>query len=383
MPIRILHFVDTLGKGGLENGLVNIVERSDPGRFEHVVCAVRGLGANRDRLAERARVMLLNGKQPRVPVRIPAMARAIREVRPDVVHSRNWAAIEAVAAGRWAGSCAVVHSEHGLDSGTGAREPRRRVWFRRLAYQMADRVLSVSCQLRDLHARRTGFPAEKIAVIHNGVDSNRFFPDPAARARVRHELGLSDEEFCIGCVANLNPVKDHPTLLKAVAEFSQECGDWRLLLVGTGPQRPALERLVAEHPNARDRVVFLGLSDRVPALLNAMDVWVLPSLAEGISNALLEAMATGLPVVATDVGGNPEVVVDGQSGLLFPAGDRGKLASHLSTLRARVDLRVQLGKQALRRVREEFSIGSMIRKYERVYESLATAAVPARAGVGG
>jgi glycosyltransferase involved in cell wall biosynthesis len=200
---------------------------------------------------------------------------------------------------------------------------------------------------------------------------------------MRRELGLSDDEFCIGCVANLHPVKDHLTLLKAVAEFGRSCSDWRLLLVGTGPQRAALEEFVRADPNCRDRVSFLGRSDRVPELLKAMDVWVLPSVAEGLSNALLEAMATGLPVVATDTGGNPEVVVDGHSGLLFPVGDNRKLAAQLLMMQSQRELRASLGSGALQRVRREFSIDSMISKYECVYESLARPeTAPARAIVG-
>jgi glycosyltransferase involved in cell wall biosynthesis len=344
---------------------------------------MRALGANADRISPHARIVRLTRTNSRIPVQIPSLAHAIRETRPDIVHSRNWAAIEGVMAARWVGSCATVHSEHGLDSDTVATEPRRRVWFRRLAYQMADRVLSVSSRLRDLHAARTGFPAHRIAVIHNGVDNRRFYPDGATRARVRQELGISDDEYCIGCVANLNAVKDHPTLLRAVDEMSAEFTNWRLLLIGAGAERAALEEFVRTHPNCSSRVSFLGVSDRVSELLNAMDVWVLPSLTEGISNALLEAMATGLPVVVSDVGGNPEVVIAGDSGLLFGVGDHRKLVAQLLLLQRQRNLRLQLGRRSLQRVADEFSIDSMIRAYECIYERLgSTMTVRTRAGRG-
>jgi sugar transferase (PEP-CTERM/EpsH1 system associated) len=384
MPIRIMHIVDSLGKGGLENGLVNLIQRLDPSRFEHTVCAIRKLGANAERLpADCVRVTCLGKKATNSRLQVPALARGIREFKPHIVHSRNWGAVEGVVAGRWVGSCAVVHSEHGLESDTSSSEPLRRRCLRRLAFEMADLVLSVSNQLRDFHSRRTGFPMHKIRVIHNGVDSSLFFPNPAARAQVRRELGLAEDEFCIGCVGNLLPVKDHLTLLEAISAADDTCKRWRLLIIGEGPERPKLEAFVNAHPNWNKNVCFLGSSQRVSELLNAMDVYVLSSVMEGISNSLLEAMATGLPVIATDVGGNPEVVVDQESGLLFPSRNFLLLAQHLVALRLRKEHRVQLGRQAMRRVQKEFSIDSMVQKYEQLYENLmAGAAAPLRAVAG-
>jgi len=382
MPIRILHVVDTWAVGGLQNGLANLIERMDMAHFEHVVCAMRPVdGPNAQRApAGRTRVIGISREESSPRFQAPALTRKIREIKPDIVHTRNWGTFEGLLAARWVGGCARVHSEHGIDWDSTAKESWRRILCRRLAFQLADRVLSVSYQLRDLHARRTRFPARKIEVIHNGVDSRRFSPDPAVRLRVRRDLGISDGEFSIGCVGNLIPVKDHLTLLRAIGGFAQSGRPWRLLVAGAGPELPALTKFVDAHPGWKDRVVFLGNSSSVPELLNALDVYVLSSLTEGISNALLEAMATGLPVVVTATGGNPEVVVGGDSGLLFPVGDDARLTEHLLALEARSDWRLELGQRALRRVRDEFSIDSMVRKYEELYESLGSAAAaPVRA----
>lgn len=378
MPIRIMHVVNNLGKGGLENGLVNLIERLDPRLFEHVVCTTAGLGPNAERLVTaRVQVLALRDADSDSRFQTPALVRAIRRFRPDVVHSRNWGAIEAVVAARVARVGGVVHSEHGFETDAWASEPRRRTYFRRLAFELADRVLSVSFQLREVHASRTGFLARRITVIHNGVDPKRFFPDAETRVRVRNELGIREPDFCIGCVANLLPVKDHLTLLHSLGAMAREDGDWRLLLIGTGPEQPRLEAFVDAHPKLQRRVLFLGLSHRVPQLLQAMDVFVLTSVAEGICNSLLEAMASGLSVVATAVGGNPEVVVDGESGLLFPVGDARALANHLVLLRAQPELRAQMGQRAIQRVRDEFSIEAMVQAYEELYTGLRpTAGVP-------
>lgn len=379
MAIRIMHVVNNLGKGGLENGLVNLIQQMDPHVFEHVVCTIRGLGPNVERLPlERVQVVNLADGASSSLVQMPALGRAMRRFRPDIVHSRNWGAIEAVLAARLVRTGAVVHSEHGFETKASAKEPRRRVYFRRLAYELADRVLAVSHQLRDLHARRTGFPARKITVIHNGVDPGRFFADLESRARVRRELGVAESDFCIGCVANLVPVKDHATLLESAAALAEHVPAWRLLIIGEGPEEPKLKAFVAAHPAWKDRVSFLGSSSRVPELLRAMDVFVLPSLAEGICNSLLEAMSTGVAVIAADVGGNPEVVVDHESGLLFPAGDVSSLTNHLLRVATQPPLRAQLGQRALERVRSEFSIDSMVRAYEQLYLGLRpVAGIPA------
>ena len=383
MPIRILHVVDSLGKGGLENGLVNLIQRMSPRAFEHAVCAIRRLGSNAERLPEGVRVVCLETEGKRTSIQITALARVIRDLQPEIVHSRNWGAIEGVFAGRWMRFCALVHSEHGLASGSDAPDPWRRICLRRLAFGLADRVVAVSKQLRDHHARCTGFPKSRIAVIHNGADNQRFRPNPEARARLRRELGLGGGEFAIGAVGNLFAVKDHITLLRAANEFGRKHAEWRLLVIGDGPELPPLENFVAEQTALRQHVFFLGSSDRVAELLEAMDAYVLSSVFEGISNSLLEAMATGIPVVATAVGGNPEVVADGISGLLFPPGDAARLAGHLEMLHADPELRAQLGREAQRRVAEHFSLESMVRQYAQLYETLRPApAARERAVVG-
>jgi sugar transferase (PEP-CTERM/EpsH1 system associated) len=383
-PIRIMHFVDGLGKGGLENGLVNLIERLDPERFEHVVCAIRHLGPNASRLPrERVRVICLESKATDSSLHLGALVRAIREAQPDIVHGRNWGAVEATLAGRLAGCRAVVHSEHGLDTDSNAWEPLRRRLFRRFAFELAHQAVSVSYQLRDFHSRRTGFAARRISVIHNGVDGQRFRPDAETRVQARRELGISADEFCIGSVGNLLPVKDHMTLLGAFGRVAGTSLACRLMLFGEGCERSRLEAFADAHPEWRERVKFLGSSNRVGEMLNTLDVYVLPSISEGISNSLLEAMATGLPVVATATGGNPEVIVDGESGLLFPVGDSDALAKTLLELGAKEDRRVQLGQRALRRVADNFSIDSMVRNYAQMYERLMSVRpVPVRAVAG-
>lgn len=375
-PVRILHVLDSLANGGLENGVLNLIHHMDGGQFEHSICTVRTQGVNASRVPA-GRVQLLHlGKRKGSRFQLAELRRAIRENQPDIVHSRNWGAIEAVVAVRLNGRCKAIHSEHGFEAGVSGREPFRRRAFRRLAFELANRVLCVSKQLRDFHARQTGFSAGRITVIHNGVDSQRFHPDPAARARVRKEFGIGENEFVIGCVGNLLPVKDHRTLFEALRQLGESANGWRLLVAGEGPERPKLEQLTRPL-SLRVRISLPGTINNVPELLNAFDAYVLPSANEGISNSLLEAMATGLPVIVSDVGGNPEVVEDRISGMLFPVGDEARLGEHLLRLHAHSRLRGELGKAARLRVREQFSIDSMVRNYELLYRGVLTATMPA------
>jgi glycosyltransferase involved in cell wall biosynthesis len=189
-------------------------------------------------------------------------------------------------------------------------------------------------------------------------------------------LEIGDRELCIGCVANLLPVKSHMTLLEALTRVSDQDQSWRLLLVGEGTERARLAAFIEARPALKKRVSLLGSSHRVPELLQAMDVFVLPSVAEGICNSLLEAMATGLAVITTAVGGNPEVVIHGESGVLFSPGDADALATHLARLKAQPALRQQLGRGARQRVRDDFSIASMVQGYEQLYTTLRPAGIP-------
>jgi sugar transferase (PEP-CTERM/EpsH1 system associated) len=371
MPVRIMHVVEAFGVGGgVENGIANLVNFMDPDQFEHVLCGVFKVGPQMERYSPRVKVLCLN--QPRKPfsTQVPALRRAIRELKPDVVHSRNWGALESVAAGRFSRGCAVIHSEHGFEVDPSA-EPARRSAIRRIAFELADRVFAVSDHLRQNLCSRTGYALQKMGVIHNGVDMSRFRPDPAARQRFRSKLGIPADVFCMGCVGRLSKIKDYPTILNACDSMSPSA-DWRLLIAGTGAEETTLKRFAADRPALRDRVIWVGATSRVPEVLSALDVYVLPSITEGISNSLLEAMATHVPVVVTQTGGNTEVVVDGESGLLFPVGAVEELSRLLTELRDNPAVRSRLALGALEGVKREFSLDAMVRQYEELYRSLAT-----------
>jgi sugar transferase (PEP-CTERM/EpsH1 system associated) len=367
--LRVLHVISYMGRGGAEMGILKLVAGLGDW-FEQRICTTRGFDADFVRSSFSEEKMYVAGS-PDLKLQFPLfrLARIMRQYRPHLVHSRNWGAIEAVAAAKLAGVPVVIHSEHGYEMDMFAGLPMRRRLFRRAAYVMTDAIFAVTRELRDFHARQAWIRPERMGVLYNGVDTQRFSPSKETRIAMRKELSLPEESFVIGTVGRLVPIKDQQTLLKAAALLSRSGIDARVLLVGSGPER---ERLQGQAAGALEgRVCFAGDSSRVPEMLNAMDVFVLPSLNEGMSNTLLEAMACGLPVLAANVGGNPEIIENNLSGCLFTPGDVEWLASKLKHLARDPALVHQLGTAARNRAIESFSLSRMLETYRRFYLDLA------------
>jgi sugar transferase (PEP-CTERM/EpsH1 system associated) len=246
----------------------------------------------------------------------------------------------------------------------------RNVWgnrLRRLLHPCVDRFVAVSEDLGRWVVGTVGVPPRKVQVIANGVDTERFRDD--RRIDARRALGLDDREFVVGSVGRLDPVKDYPTLLEAFAALGGRDPSPLLFLVGDGPQRSALEAQVV-NSGLTGRVQLLGERDDVSTVLAALDVFVLPSIAEGMSNVILEAMSSGLPVVATAVGGNPELVLDGSTGRLVPPRSPGLLAAALGSYLAEPSLLRLHGKAGRERVLAHFSLDRMVSAYRDLYRGL-------------
>lgn len=367
--LRVLHVISYMGRGGAEMGILKLIAGLGED-FDHRICTTRGYDAKFVQSHFSEQKMYTAG-HPDLKLQFPLfrLARIMRQYRPHIVHTRNWGAIEAVAAAKLAGVPVVIHSEHGYEVDMFAGLPMRRRVFRRAAYAMADAIFAVTRELRDYHARQAWIRPERMGVMYNGVDTQRFEPSSASRAAMRKELGLPPESFVVGAVGRLVPIKDHQTLLKAAGLLSKNGIDVHVLLVGSGPERERLQALAAN--TLEGRVHFAGDSSRVPEMLNAMDVFVLPSLNEGMSNTLLEAMACGLLVLATNVGGNPEIVEDNISGCLFTPGDTAWLANKLTLLAGNPALIHQLGTAARNHAIESFSLSRMLDTYRSFYLDLA------------
>jgi glycosyltransferase involved in cell wall biosynthesis len=290
------------------------------------------------------------------------LAGVLRDEGAGLVHTHNAAAhLYGSIAARLAGRrTRVVHTKHGRNEPDHAR----RVLANRLASALSHRVVAVSDDAAAVAVEIERVPARKVITIGNGVDTAAFRPRAGAAA-AREVLGTPRDGFHVGCVARLVPVKDHRTLLDAFARFQAVRPDAHLTLVGDGPERAALE----EHAALLDldrAVTFVGARGEVASILAAFDVFALASRSEGISLTLLEAASAGLPVVATRVGGNDEVVVDGETGFLVPAGDPAAFAEALAVLSERPS-RATMGAAGRARVERRFSLERMTGAYAELY----------------
>jgi sugar transferase (PEP-CTERM/EpsH1 system associated) len=362
-PIRVAHVVHSLAVGGLENGVVNLVTAPASGIRHSIVCLTTAgpLSARVGRAVDVVAIGKTNGHDPAAFVRL---VRQLRRLAPDIVHSRNWATFDAVLAARLAGVSVVIHGEHGRDISDPDGLHARRNRIRRLCGPLVRRFVAVSQDLHRWLVEHVRIPARKVVQICNGVDTERFAPGTGGHDR--SSIGRGPDQPILGTVARLDPVKDQATLIRAFALTLREHPRATLVIVGDGPCRADLQRLTATlglEPHVR----FLGERQDVAELLRSMDLFVLPSIAEGISNTVLEAMATGLPIVATRVGGNRELIEEGVNGCLVPKGDHVALASALGAYLGDDTLRMLHAKSSRQRAVEVFNLDHMRQAYRDLY----------------
>jgi len=372
-----MHLVFTLGPGGMEHGVVKIVNGLDPERVVSSICSTTAADAGmRARVRAGVPLIELNRRNGNDPGIIWAISRAVRRQRPEILHTHGWGTlVEGLLAGRLARVPAVVHGEHGT-----LQLRSRQVAAQRWAWRRADGLLSVSSRLAERMSQEIGIPRERIHVIRNGVHFGRF-AGPRVNA-ARASFGLPGESgLVLGAVGRLVDVKDHANLIDAVAVLRQRGRDVMAVIAGDGPLRAALLAQIARLGLER-HVRLLGHRADVEAVFAGIDVFVQPSKSEGMSNTILEAMASGLPAIATHVGGADEMVIDGETGILVPPADSGQLANAIDRLLPNKALRHAMGSAARVRARDEFSLEHMVEGYQSFYCDLMQRKMPLARAVG-
>lgn len=364
-PLRIAHVLGSFEIGGAEQVVLNLVQHQvNDGHRVFVVSLAGGKqGPHEDNLKRVGATTLTVAKLgPRVDPSLPfRLSSQFKALGIDVVHTHNpLPGIYGPFAARIAG-LPCVHTKHGANEAS-----RRATWLRRTASRTASTLVAVSAETAR-QATAQGETPRSVHIIENGIPLGAFAPNAHLRAEVRTELGLPDTACVIGTVARLSEVKNQPLLVRAAGPLLGP--NTHLVIVGEGPFRPRVESAVAASPN-RAYVHLLGQRLDVPRLLPAFDVFALSSDSEGLPMVLPEAMACGLPVVSTAVGGIPDVVEDGVSGYLVPKGDEAALRERLSTLITHSALRSQFAEAARKDALERRSSETMHHRYMEVYHGL-------------
>lgn len=364
--MKILHVIESLEVGGAEMVVVQLANQM---AISHdvSVCCVKKVGPLQERLSDRISVCCLHKKEGN-DFRIPlAIASHVKAESFDVVHSHNWGVFfDSVLGARFGGARSIVHTAHGNflpypNSMSGKIKKHIRRAMDKFASFFLDELVTVSSYIRGQIIGFLGLDPKKISTIYNGIALNDF------GRNVNSDQRQNNGEIVFTAVGRLASVKNYPMLIRAFA-VAQEQTETKLKLwfVGDGPERKDLERLTTQL-GIIDSVTFMGFKDNIKEILLDSDVFMLTSHYEGVSIALLEAMATGLPVIATSVGGNVEVVVDKQSGILIPDNDIKNCVAAMVKMANDEILRRDFGNNASERVGQIFNLDNTVHKYLAIY----------------
>jgi glycosyltransferase involved in cell wall biosynthesis len=364
----ICHVLLSLTVGGAEMLAARLARRFR-GDFRVVFACLDDLGTLAEGLREEGFTIARIGRRPGLDWSCARrLGDFLKRERVDLVHAHQYSPFFYSLVARLPGRRPpILFMEHGRSFPDHPR-PKRMI-VNRLLLGANDQIVGVGEAVRQALIRNEGFPARRVSVIHNGIDLGPFDRQETTRASARRRLDIPEEDLVLIQVARLDPLKDHPTALRAFRRVLDVRPDARLLLIGEGPEDARIGALIDQLGLGRN-VRLLGLRTDVAELLPAADLFLLSSVSEGIPLTLIEAMAAALPVVATRVGGIPEVVENGRTGLLAAASDDDALARHILRIAADPDLAAALGRHGRQRARSAFGEDTMVSAYRSSYAKM-------------
>ncbi|ABL00069.1 glycosyltransferase [Pelobacter propionicus] len=362
---KIIHVVISMVVGGAERLVYDMVRYPVFAANPPVVCCMDSLGELGEKLIREGYRVYCKGRRPGLDLEMVTWLRdIIRREKADVVHAHQYSPLfYAVPAALLAGRVKLVYTEHGRFY------PERKSWKRTLFNPLlalgVDHLVSISRATAQAMASYDNFPLRRIRVIHNGIDTTRLNP-PVDKAAKRRELGLCPTCRIIGTAARLNSIKNIDMMLRVLKLVVEKVPDTCLVIAGQGEEEQRLKALAVELGIA-DSVKFIGLRFDLPEVYQLYDVFLLTSFSEGISVTLLEAMASGVPAVVTDVGGNREVVVEGETGFMVAVDDDGAMGARVVRMLADTSSSPAVGDRARERVAAAFSVAGMMNNYTELY----------------
>lgn len=366
----VMHVIYRLAVGGLENGLVNLINHMPENRARHVIVCITDFTDFAQRIKRNdVDIIAMHKKPGKDPAFYWRMWRLFRKLKPDVVHTRNLGAIDIVLPAFFAGVRFRLQGEHGRDTSDIDGSNSKYLLLRRILNPLVSHYIALSQDLRWWLENVVGVASDKITQIYNGVDCSRFDHNiemPADLREFKHQ-----GKYLIGTVGRLQAEKNQALLIDAYAEMlrlqPQRRQSTLLVIVGDGPDREKLQLLINRHA-IEQQVLMLGARDDIPNILAGLDLFVLSSLIEGVSNTILEAMCMGLPVLATDVGGNSELVVAGETGTLVASNQVQPMAQALLHYCDNIAVAKRQGEKGKQRVLTQFTMAAMVENYLRVYD---------------
>jgi sugar transferase (PEP-CTERM/EpsH1 system associated) len=371
----IAHVIFRLDVGGLENGLINLINQLPEGRLRHAVICLTDYSEFSARIRRRDVQLFALHKPPGNSLKtLIELWRLFAELRPAIVHTRNLGTLETQLAAALARVPIRIHSEHGWDVGD-YDGSNRKYWLLRCLFRpFVHHYIAVSKDLESYLRNRIGISETRIEQIYNGTDLALFRPAPREKQRlICHGGPDASDCLVIGTVGRMSAVKDQTNLAEAFVYLIRLLPEWRarlrLVMIGDGPLR-ARSMSILEQGGVADLAWLPGERNDVPELMRSFDLFVLPSLAEGISNTILEAMASGLPVVATKVGGNPELVQQGVTGEVVPPAQPEALANAIREYVVDPGRRLAHGRAARSLAEQQFSLAIMVNRYLSLYERM-------------
>jgi sugar transferase (PEP-CTERM/EpsH1 system associated) len=371
---RIVHVMYSFSVGGLENVIVQLINRLPSERFSHVVLSLTSISDFKDRVTQPDVKFIELHKPPGHAVPLyPRIYKLLREIKPDVVHTCNLAALEIVPVAWAAGISRRVHAEHGWDALDPAGRNLKYQRLRKLYRPFVSHYVAVSNDLSNYLANAVGVPEHRRSVIANGVDTQVFSPAESGTSRVVPGCPFDPQRhWLIGTVGRLQTVKNQPLLAKAFVRLVQEnpglAEQARLVMVGEGPLRAEVEAILGS-AGLLHLAWLPGARTDVPAILRSFSCFVLPSETEGTSCTLQEAMACGLPVVCTAVGGTVDMVDHGVTGQLVPSGDETAMARALAHYMQNPDTAKQHGLAARSLAESTFGMDGMLARYAQLFDT--------------
>ena len=370
----VMHIVYRFDTGGLENGIVNLINHMPTQAYRHTVVALTDVTDFRLRVQRTDVEFIALHKRPGHGIWLyPRLYALMREHRPVVVHTRNLAALEAVVPAWLARVPVRIHGEHGRDETDLRGSKRKYQWMRRLYRPFVSHYFALSRDLASYLLDKVGVPNSRVTQVYNGVDIGIFTPSGAIPSPINGCPFDPLQHWIVGTVGRMQAVKDQPTLARAfvqvLAQHPELRDRLRLVLVGEGPLREVCRQLLDE-AGVADLAWLPGERSDVADVMRGLNCFVLPSLAEGISNTILEAMASALPVIATSVGGNADLVTHGKTGAIVASDKVLEMVDAIALLASDPTRAAAMGLAGRSKVEAHFSLPAMVNTYRQVYDHL-------------